>query len=67
MPVQVVDVLSDSEALLPWDDGELSEQDRKKLGGLLPIVKPLLHRDPARRGTVTAFRHLLDGLLEQEG
>jgi hypothetical protein len=58
--------LVDPNLLLPWEGDELSDEDKEKLGGLLDVIMPLLHRDPAQRGTVSEFRDSVDRLLEQE-
>ena len=53
--VQVFEQLADETRALPWDDGHLASQDRKKLGMFRKPILKLLRRDPAARATAREF------------
>jgi serine/threonine protein kinase len=63
--VQVIDLLADPNSELPWEGDRLTDADKAKLGSLHGFIMPLLHRDPAQRGTVAEFRANVESLFLQ--
>ena len=52
---QIRSALADPRSLLPWEEGGLSNRDRRKLGRLWAPMQKLLLRDPVARGSVQQF------------
>jgi hypothetical protein len=54
--VQILRQLTDPNAVMPWEYGGISDDDRDRVGCFLQPIRRLLERNPLHRATVEEFR-----------
>jgi phage portal protein BeeE len=53
--MQIYKQLATPDFALPWEEGRLSPEDKKKLGRFRKPLLQLLHREPSQRATALQF------------